>query len=190
MGKSSLLRTPDEGTRDWGSGVRPNPQPLTSQPASAIASAADFRAAFEAHSEAVRLVLPKSGLPVLARRLSPMRVMLTSQRFGEIVPTAGRAETIEYARLVVSTIQQILAQPRLALNPGPEEIDPNWLPQEDSAFLLQWGMGGVADDGTDLAQAFRQTGERLSAPGANGGGLRDAAEQLRRDSEPDSGAEV
>jgi hypothetical protein len=156
----------------------------------AIASPADFRRRFEIDSEEVRLVLPKSGLPVLARRLAPMRVLLTAEAFDRVGPTSDTPNMVEYAHLVISTIQEILLKPRLALNPSPEEIDPNWVPKEDSDFLFRWGMGLVSADGTDLAQAFRDKGASVPAPGANGGGLRDAAEQLRRNRESHGGDAV
>ena len=139
---------------------------------------------------AERLVLPKTGLPVLARRLSPMTVMLTSEAFGRYDPKASRTDAVEYANLVIHTVQQILVQPRLALNPGPDEIDPNWVPQEDSDYLLKWGMGLIGADGADLAQAFRDERNTVPAARADGGGLRDAAQQLCRDIEPNGGVQV
>jgi hypothetical protein len=169
----------------------PNPETQVPSPGSnGIATAADFQKQFELQADLVRLVLPQSGLPVLARRLTPMRVLLTAEAFDRLGPASDSPSKVEYARLVTSTIREILIKPRLALNPSLEEIDPNWVPKEDSDFLFRWGMGLVSADGTDLAQAFRDARACVPAPGANGGGLRDAAEQLRRDRESHGGDAV
>ncbi len=121
-----------------------------------IATADDFRKALVADSarRTERLVLPKSGLPVLARRLSPLRVLMQSDRLAGIdLEHATPEERLTWARKMVATIQEILVKPRLSLDPGPEEIDPNWLPQEDAEFVFRWGLGLELGDTRQLARA-------------------------------------
>ena len=122
-----------------------------------VAKPEDFRRAYEQRSEAVRLVLPKSGFPVLVRRLSPLRVLMQSEKLGAInFETATNEERAEFARVMLRTIEEVLIHPRLSLTPGPAEIDPNWLPEEDAAFLFRWGLGAVTEAGDDLAPLFRR----------------------------------
>jgi len=120
----------------------------------------EFKAACQAQRPAERIVLPKSGLPVLARRLSPLRVLMHPQ-------VSPEADPLGFARLFVATIQEILVSPRLSLAPGPGEIDPNWLPQEDIDFLVRWGMGLVTAEGEDLGELFRK--RAAARAGAHGG---------------------
>lgn len=148
-----------------------------------IAKAADFRRAFEAREPAVRLVLPKCGLPVEARRLSPLRVLTIGKRLEDLRGLEETERNAEFAKLMLATIQDVLVRPPLALNPSGEEIDPNWVPMEDGAFLFNWGMGTIADDGTKLDEFFRSGAGRADARGgASGGDVRSAAE---RADEPD-----
>jgi hypothetical protein len=147
-----------------------------------IANPEDFRQAFEKRGEFVRLALPKCGLRVQARRLSELRVLLMGQKIdgiGGLTDTAAR--NTQYAELMLATIQEVLVRPRLSLNPGPEEIDPNWVPLEDGTFLFNWGMGLVADDGTSLIEFFR--GEQRPAAQTGAGG-RDVPREAERVSGP------
>ncbi len=143
-----------------------------------VAKPEDFRSAFEQREKAVRVTLPVSGLPVLARRLSPLRLMIQSDRLQAInLETATAEERVEFARIYVSTIQEILIEPRLSLTPGPNEIDPNWLPEEDAQYLFKWGVGVIADDSSDLAPTFR----RPRAPAPCGAARGDVALPPERD---------
>lgn len=144
--------------------------------ANGIATAEDFKRAWERGSEPVRLVLPKSGLPVLARRLSPLRVFMQSGRLAQLdVANGTNEERIEFAQIMLSTIQELLVEPKLSLTPGPREIDPNWLEQEDADFLFKWGLGVITAEGQDLTPLFRGSGAPPE-PGPHGGDVRQPAE--------------
>ncbi len=106
-----------------------------------IASAEDFRQAFETRQEAVRIRLPKSGLAVLLRPPNALRVLLISER----LEVAGGPESA---------------------SPDDREVDPNWLPKEDAEFLLKWALGAVTDEGEDISEFFRAGSEPAGRGGA------------------------
>jgi len=131
-------------------------------PTNGIATAADFRTLAEAEpfEEPQRVVLPKSGLAVMLRRPKPVAFTLL---FGKLpktlaarltetpgspagtgeAPALEAAEVISLAKMWTELFQRMFVEPRLSINPGPEEIHPNWIPAEDQEFLLSWSLGAV-----------------------------------------------
>jgi len=145
----------------------------------------DFRKAFENREEVVRLVLPKCGLPVLARRLSPLRVLLTGKKMEEAKGLAdAAARTMAFSDIMLASIQQILVQPRLSLTPTPNQIDPNLVPLEEGTFLFDWGLGLIGDDGKPFSDFFRARGE----PAATSAGGGELPHQAERDAGIDGGS--
>ncbi len=143
-------------------------------------SAEDFRRLAEERNPPRRVVLPKSGLAVLLRPPNALRVLLQAERLARIGDpvTASAEERSEYVRLLVSVINDALVLPRLSLTPGPNEIDPNWLQQEDAEFLLNWGLGVVPSRsaGEDDLASFPGEPRPDAAAGASGGDLDGATE--------------
>ena len=140
-----------------------------------VARPEDFKKAFEERAPATRLVLPKCGLPVFARRLSPLAVLMTGKKIEEAKALESEIERNSVlSALMLSTIQQVLVEPRLAVNPRADEIDPNWVPMEDGNFLFSWALGLIADDGTPLDEFFRDARGPAVANGAGGGDVRAA----------------
>ena|SRR5437016_3740279 len=122
-----------------------------------IASAEDFRQAFETRQEAVRIRLPKSGFAVLLRPPNALRVLLISER----LEVAGSPESASpddrrrYVELMARLVRDIMVAPKLSLAPRAGEVDPNWLPKEDAEFLLKWALGAVTDEGENISEFFR-----------------------------------
>jgi len=122
-----------------------------------IASAEDFRQAFETRQEAVRIRLPKSGFAVLLRPPNALRVLLISER----LEVAGSPESAspndrrQYVELMTRLVRDIMVAPKLSLAPRAGEVDPNWLPKEDAEFLLKWALGAVTDEGENISEFFR-----------------------------------
>ena len=164
-------------------------------PTNGIATAAEFRTLAEAEpfEEPQRVVLPKSGLAVMLRRPKPVAFTLL---FGKLpktlaarltetpgspagtgeAPALEAAEVISLAKIWTELFQRMFVEPRLSINPGPEEIHPNWIPAEDQEFLLSWSLGAV-----EGLVPFRP--ERgLPPAGADGG---DLALPPERDAQPD-----
>jgi len=133
-----------------------------------IASAEDFRQAFETRQEAVRIRLPKSGLAVLLRPPNALRVLLISER----LEVAGGPESAspddrrQYVDLMARLVRDIMVAPKLSLVPQAGEVDPNWLPKEDAEFLLKWALGAVTDEGEDISEFFRAGSEPAGRGGA------------------------
>lgn len=138
----------------------------------------------------VTLILPKSGIVVKARRLSPLCVMMTSERMGELDPRSNPEDSLEYNQLLVSTLREIVIEPAIALAKGEGNLHPNLVPKEDSSYLFKWGMGVIDDKSIDLAQEFRENPRDVPPVRPTGTGLRDAAEQLSCDSKPNGGLPV
>lgn len=130
-----------------------------------IAKPEDFRRAYEQREQAVRIVLPKSGLAVLARKLSPLRSLMQSDEAGQL-DISKPEDARRFSQLFLSTLKEALILPRFSLTPGPDEIDPNWLPQEDADFLFKWAVGLMTAEGEDLGKFFRESGPDVAhSPG-------------------------
>ena len=137
--------------------------------ANGIASAQDFQAAAQTRGNPERLMLPKSGLSVLLRRPSPMwflfRGLLPASLAARLEGGQARLESAEDLRVLadwmVPLLSEVFVEPRLCLEPGPNEISPDLLDLEDTTFVIRWAVGEVASEARDLAP-FRN--ERTSAP--------------------------
>lgn len=122
-----------------------------------IATAADFRRAAEdtAFEAAERVVLPKSGLAVILRRPKPVAFTLFAARLPSSLAArvqAGSAgadpasvdELVALSRFWTGVFAQMFVEPKLSLVPGPHEIHPTWIPNEDADFLIRWAVGEIS----------------------------------------------
>jgi len=158
---------------------------------SGIATPADFRKLAEdsAFEEPSRVVLPKSGFGVVLRR--PTKFYWALRRTGwpcelreklDLVGVGVRPElTPDETLLLVREDQQMLKEafvdPKPSLDPGPTQFDPNWLPKEDTEFILKYLRGQVLANGQDL-EAFRPSEQGHPAgSGADGARVREDAER-------------
>lgn len=154
-----------------------------------IASAEDFKKAAEASrfEEALRVILPKSGLAVKLRRPKPIWMLfhgrLPSSLAARVSESGGvkpetAHELADLARWMTTLLTEVFVEPRLGSpavpavpSHGPParaaEIDPAWLDQEDVNFVIRWAGGEVEPDGASLAP-FRR--ERGTAPAGAGSG--------------------
>lgn len=162
-----------------------------------IATSDEFKKRAEAdrRHRAERVVLPKSGLAVLLARPSTrwflfhQRLPMSLAAHAEVgplhePPLPSAQEARELAEWVVALVQKTVVEPRLSLNPGPEEISPDWLSQEDVDFIIRYAVGevvaltpdpsptgkGEGGEGGDLVP-FRRERE----PSAAGAGGRDVS---------------
>ncbi|MGH9406338.1 MAG: hypothetical protein ACRD3D_10955 [Terriglobia bacterium] len=137
-----------------------------------LATSEDFRAGLDADRRVERVVLPKLGKPVLMRRPSPLWFVFRG-RLPQTLAVAGsksqvaRAQAPEDAHVLAQWITELLCevmvQPRLSQSPGPGEITPDLIADEDLTFIVRWAIGEVASDGSDTSSArdlapFRQDG--------------------------------
>jgi hypothetical protein len=144
-----------------------------------IATAEDFQNAIKQRQiqEAKPLRLPASGLVVLARKPDPvwwirhlgqLPASLSNRLNGsEEVAQTTTEELIKYSNWSVDLIREIVVQPVIKLNPGPGEVDPNWILDEDLKFLVRYAGGEVSADGADLS-LFPGKSESDDAAGASG----------------------
>lgn len=135
------------------------------EPFKTIARVEDFRqrAEAEAWEEPVRIVLPKSGLAVVVRRPRPLAYTLVAHPVAYClaaqIAEAGSVETAgltaEDRRALAMAAEEVfcaaIVEPKFALEPGPDAIDPRWVPPEDRLFLTRYIGGEVAADGRNLA---------------------------------------
>jgi hypothetical protein len=129
-----------------------------------IATAADFRRLAEdrAFEEPRRVVLPKSGYGVLLRRPTKFYWALRRSAWPrelreklDLVGVGVRPElTTEETLLLVREDRQMLNEafvdPKPCLEPDTTQFDPNWLPKEDTEFILKYLRGQVLANGQDL----------------------------------------
>lgn len=138
-----------------------------------IATSQDFKTAFELDRRVERVTLPKLGKPVLMRRPSPLWFVFRGQLPATLamaetsteteaqhgIHTPQEAQTL--AGWIVDILSEVMVQPRVSLSPGPDEIPPDLLADEDLNFIIRWAVGEVVHEGgngspaRDLAP-FRQ----------------------------------
>jgi len=147
-----------------------------------IASAADFRQLAEssAWAKPERVVLPKSGFAVIVRRPTKFYWALRRSGWQEelrekidsigmgLKPEFSNNDLLELAREDQRMLSEAFVEPKLSLHPGPDDIDPNWLPEEDAQFILKYLRGQVLASGQDL-DAFRR-GKPFNPEGSSADG--------------------
>ena len=155
-----------------------------------IATAADFRRAAEddAFEPPERVVLPRSGLAVILRRPKPVAFTLFAARLpsslaarvqagGAGADPASVEDLVALSRFWTGVLAQMFVEPKLSLVPGPHEIHPTWIPNEDANFLIRWAVGEISsaslqagpggEGSVDLAPFCAE--REPSAVGASGG---------------------
>jgi hypothetical protein len=147
-----------------------------------VASASDFRklAEAEAYEEPQRIVLPKSGFAMMVRRPRPLAYTLLgvalpqtlAAKIAQAEPDAQvcltRQEGLALIQREAELLQNCVVSPRLSLNPGLDEVHPNWLPGDDQRFIYRYLRGEVDASGADLDRFPRAAGATVPA-GENGG---------------------
>ncbi len=146
-----------------------------------IATDEDFRRATELRqAERVeRVILPRSGLAVMLRRLPPMWFLFhgvlprsLAERLEGDLPGQGSVNTVEdlkaLANWAVTVLREVFVQPKLSLHPSPGEISPEWLEDEDVNFIFRWVVGEVGPDSRDDLAAFRDKREPAAASSSGG----------------------
>jgi hypothetical protein len=122
-----------------------------------------------------------SGLVFLMRRPRPLwwvlEGRLPSSLAAKLAGDSGLAtrdsgkpeEIIELSRWVIALLEETVIEPKIRLKPGPKEVDPNWISEEDLLFIIRYAGGEVQADGRDLS-SFPGVGESAAA-GAGGADL-------------------
>ena len=153
-----------------------------------VATAEDFRtAAAASKAPPERVVLPKLGRAVLMRRPAPMwfifrgrlpqslAIRAFPQALGPGGPSAGSdsagASALEELALladwIIALLEEVLVEPRVSRDPGPDEITPEMLDAEDVNFIIRWAYGEVGSEARDDLAPFRP--ERPVAAARAGG---------------------
>lgn len=152
-----------------------------------IATAADFEqlAKNRTKENSEPLTLP-SGLTVIARRPSPNWWLRNFGRLPETI--AARAsgqdqnlrltvdELVKYSQFEVQLVSEVVLNPVIRLNPGPGEVDPNLITDDDLLFIVRYARGEISADGRDL-EAFRRE-RAVAAAGTGGKGIQHEAEPV------------
>ena len=149
-------------------------------PEQKVATAADFRKRIkeeDCFEEPEYVILPKCGLGVMLRRPKPLAYTLlgaplpglpvgsngdgaenAEAEAAESADTLKPEETVQVATWMTRLWLKVFVSPGLSLMPGPEEIHPDWIPEEDQKFVWRWIRGEVTSSGENLSESFR--GER------------------------------
>jgi hypothetical protein len=154
-----------------------------------IGTAADFRQLAEAAAwaEPERVQLPKSGLGVMVRRPTKyywaLRRSSWPRELREKLDLRANGQKLEFTEQELlflvredkRMIEEAFVSPKLSLNPGFDQFDPNWLPEEDAQFILKYLRGQVLADGQDLDEFHGSERKPAGGGGATGQDLRSAA---------------
>ncbi|MDE3180388.1 MAG: hypothetical protein KGM47_12105 [Acidobacteriota bacterium] len=125
-----------------------------------IATAEDFRTALDCGRTVERVLLPKLRKPVLMRRPSPLWFIFRGQLPQALaLPAAGCEEAnrggqtdedvLTLTHWIFDLLREVMVQPRISLSPGPGEIPPDLIADEDLNFIIRWAVGEVVSDGSD-----------------------------------------
>jgi hypothetical protein len=156
-----------------------------------IATAAEFRQLAEAASwtDPERVRLPKSGLGAILRRPTKFYWALRRSAWPrelreklDLVGVGVRPElTAEETLLLVREDRQMLDEafvnPKPSLAPGTTQFDPNWLPKEDTEFILKYLRGQVLANGQDLDTFPGSEPGHLEGSSGNGTLVRENSER-------------
>jgi hypothetical protein len=154
-------------------------------------TAKEWRERARALAEAVPLTLP-SGLTIRARRPGPLQYAAWDRlplMLAEASEQGPESVTVERAQEIAKDLRELLVycclEPRVSETPGPEEIHPREMPEQDWMFIVSWAMrlreaaelrsfrGQRADGGADgdgeavFVQTVEPAGDR--GPGAGAG---------------------
>lgn len=135
-----------------------------------ISTAEDFRNLSHQRSlqTAEKILLP-SGLIVLAyrpgpewwvRELGKLPKSIAARMRGETAPTENLSpeELVEMSRYMVRMIEEVVLQPKIRLDPGPEDVDPRLVTDADLTYILKYAGGEIAATGQDLTAFPSQRG--------------------------------
>ncbi|MGH9397166.1 MAG: hypothetical protein ACRD18_10000 [Terriglobia bacterium] len=126
-----------------------------------IATVQDFKSALDLDRRVERVTLPKLRKSVLMRRPSPLWFVFRGQ-LPQTLAVAAAASSVErppavqtaedaqtLAHWIIDLLSEVMVQPRISLSPGPGEIPPDLIADEDLDFIIRWAVGEVASEGTD-----------------------------------------
>lgn|SRR5487761_220442 len=117
-----------------------------------LASPQDFIASRRSEASVERVTLPKLGKAVLMRRPSPLWFVfhqsLPQTLAANIEPSSQKPlhtadDVKKLAEWIVALVSEVMVQPRVSLSPGPEEVSPDVIADEDLNFIIRWAMGEV-----------------------------------------------
>jgi hypothetical protein len=156
-------------------------------PENGITSADNFRKRAETRKVETqpceRVVLPHSRFPVLLRRPTPMWFLfhghlpmsLAGKQSGAPAGAGGPIQTAEefvaFSKWIVDLLSEVFVGPKVCLNPGTDEISPEWLAEEDVNFIIRWAVGEVTPEGRDLAEFCGKAAGPVPSPGPSGRSL-------------------
>lgn len=130
-----------------------------------IATALDIRKFAESRQweESARVVLPKSGFPVILRRPTRFYRMLRRASWpvelqekldllagGDETIGLSKSEALFYLQEQDRMIVDSFVEPKPSLTPDCTQFDPRWLPEEDREFIKAYLGGQVLADGSPL----------------------------------------
>ena len=99
----------------------------------------------KARAKAAELTLP-SGMVIRARRPDPLqyamwnRLPMLLARAAEGAAAVTSEEAVEISKALRELLLYCCVQPAISETPGPDEIHPQDIPDEDTHFLIQWAM--------------------------------------------------
>ncbi|MGH9449822.1 MAG: hypothetical protein ACRD11_04695 [Terriglobia bacterium] len=126
-----------------------------------IATPQDFKSAQDLDRRVERVVLPKLRKAVLMRRPSPLWFAFRGQLPQSLAVTAAAPGRVQppviqdpegaqaLTNWILDLLTEVMVEPRISLSPGPGEIPPELISDEDLTFILRWSVGEVASEGLD-----------------------------------------
>jgi hypothetical protein len=131
----------------------------------------------QAAAEGETVTLP-SGLIFMMRRPRPLWWALQGRLPSSLAarvassepPLAGARgseDTVALAQWITALLEETVVSPKVRLNPGAGEADPNWLSEEDVLFIMRYAGGEAMADGQSLDR-FPPGGGEPAAAGAGG----------------------
>ena len=76
-------------------------------------------------------------------------------------------ELKEFTHWLLELVMQAVVEPKIALNPGPNEIDPNDIDEADQNYIERYARGEISADGQDLGMFPRKPADASGGTGSD-----------------------
>ncbi|MGH9355057.1 MAG: hypothetical protein ACRD10_02910 [Terriglobia bacterium] len=140
-----------------------------------IATPMDFMESRRSGTCVERVILPKLGKAVLMRRPSPLwfvfhqclpQTLAVSMESASQAPVRGADDVTKLAGWIAALLSEVMVRPRVSLSPGPDEVSPEAIADEDLNFIIRWAMGEVVAEDDDSSSVADLAPFRCEQPSA------------------------
>lgn len=120
--------------------------------------ASEFKKRSQNKRQIIDITLP-SGLSISVRKPAPAWFLYHQSLPRTIIETQAPTQqdvegAVKLSEWIRALLDEVIVAPKITLNPGPEEISPTDIDDEDLKYIIDWSMGEVKEvDGKSASLA-------------------------------------